>query len=164
MTLNDIAEGDRVLIDANILIYAKRAMSEQCRRFLERCAQREVNGVLTTVAVAEFCHRRMMQEAQSRGLSGSNPAKALSQDSALVRQLTQYRQDMDDLLAGEFAVLGIEAADFIKALELQRQHGLLTNDSLHLAVGLRAGVNHLATADPQFDVVSGVTVFKPGDL
>lgn len=88
MNLDAIPGGARVLIDANILIYARRAMSAQCRRLLERCAQHEVNGVLTTVVVTDFCHRRMMQEAQSRGLSGSNPAKALAQNPALVQQLT----------------------------------------------------------------------------
>ena len=164
MSLDAIPAGARVLVDANILIYAKRGMSAQCRRFLERCAQRAISGVLTTIVVAEFCHRRMMQEAQSRGLSGSNPAKALSQNPALVRQLTQYRQDMEDLLGGELALLAIEEADFAHALELQRQHGLLTNDSLNLAAALRAGVNLLATADPQFDSLPGITVFRPDDL
>ncbi|MEI6782311.1 MAG: type II toxin-antitoxin system VapC family toxin [Verrucomicrobiota bacterium] len=164
MSLDAIPAGARVLVDANILIYAKRGMSAQCRRFLERCAQRKISGVLTTIVVAEFCHRRMMQEAQSRGLSGSNPAKALSQNPALVRQLTQYRQDIEDLLGGELAVLAIEEADFAHALELQRQHGLLTNDSLNLASALRAGVNLLATADPQFDSIPGITVFTPDDL
>jgi len=151
-------------IDANILIYARRGMSEQCRVLLERCAQREVSGVLTTIALAEFCHRRMMQEAQSQGLSGSNPARALGQNPALVRQLIQYRQDLEDLIAGQFSVLNIAETDFVKALELQRLHGLLTNDSLHLAAGLRVGVNRLATADPQFETVPGITVFKPDDL
>jgi predicted nucleic acid-binding protein len=80
MSLDAIPAGARVLIDANILIYAKRAISKQSRKLLERCAQQEVSGVLTTIVVAEFCHRRMMQEAQSRGLSGSNPAKALAQN------------------------------------------------------------------------------------
>lgn len=77
MSLDTIPAGARVLIDANILIYAKRAMSVQCRRLLERCARHEVNAVLTTIVVAEFCHRRMMQESQSRGLSGANPATKL---------------------------------------------------------------------------------------
>jgi len=62
----------------------------------------------TTVALAEFCHRRMMQEAQSRGLSGSNPAKAMSQNPALVRQLIQYRQEAEDLLSGELSILSGE--------------------------------------------------------
>jgi hypothetical protein len=35
---------------------------------------------------------------------------------------------------------------------------------LKLAVGLRTGVNLLATADPQFDSMPGITVFKPDDL
>jgi hypothetical protein len=41
---------------------------------------------------------------------------------------------------------------------------MMTNDSLNLAVGLRNGVNLLATADPQFDSIPGLVVFKPDDL
>jgi predicted nucleic acid-binding protein len=164
MSLDTIPPGAQVLLDANILIYAKCGLSAQCRRLLERCVQHDLNGVLTTVVVAEVCHRRMMQEAQSRGLSGSNPAKTLAQNPALVRQLTQYHQDVEDLLSGELVVLAVDGADFAKAAELQRLHGLLTNDSLSLAVGLRNGVNLVATADPQFDSIPGVTVFKPEDL
>jgi len=164
MSLDAIPVGARVLIDANILVYAKRAMSAQCRRLLERCAQHEVTGVLTTVVVAEFCHRRMMQEAQSRGLTGSNPAKALAQNPALVCQLTQYRQEVEDLLSDDLLLLAVESADFTKATELQHTHGLLTNDSLNLAVALRSGINLLATADPQFDSTPALTVFKPDDV
>ena len=164
MSLDAIPAGARVLIDANILIYAKRAMSRQSRKLLECCAQQEVTGVLTTIVIAEFCHRRMMQEALSRGLSGSNPAKALAQTPALVRQLTQYRQEVEDLLIGELLVLTVENRDYGKALELQQAQGLLTNDSLNLEVGLRNGVNLVATADPQFDSIPGLTVFKPNVL
>lgn len=164
MSLEAIPAGARVLVDANILISAERGMSAQSRRLLERCAQHEVSGVLTTIAVAEFCQRRMMQEAQSRGFSGSNPAKALAQNPGLVRQLTQYRQEVEDILSGDLGVLGIETPDFSKAAELQQTHGLFTNDSLNLAAGLRTGVNLLATADPQFDSIPGITVSKPDDL
>lgn len=164
MSLDAIPAGSRVLIDANILIYARGGMSEQCRRFLVRCAEREVSGVLSSIALAEFCHRRMMQEAQSLGLSGSNPARALSQNPALVRQLTQYPAEVEDLLAGELLILPIESGDFSKALELQRKHGLLTNDSLHLATAFRTGIRLLATADPQFSAVPDFTVFGPDDI
>ena len=61
-------------------------------------------------------------------------------------------------------VLGIDTCDFAKAIELQRTHGLLTNDSLNLAISLRNGVTYLATADRQFDAVPGITVFRPDDL
>ena len=164
MNLDAIPAGGRVLIDANILIYARHGVSLQCRKLLERCLRREVFGVLTSIALAEYCHRRMMQEAQSRGLSGSNPAKALSQDTALVRQLTRYRPEVDDLLAGDLLVVAIEVGDFNQALEFQGTYGLLTNDSLNLAAGLRSGVGLLATADQQFDSIPSITVFRPDDL
>lgn len=164
MSLDVIPADARVLIDANIFIDARQGMSVQCHRLLERCARREIMGFVTIVILAEFCHRRMMQEAQSRGLAGSNPAKALAQSPNLVRQLTQYRDEIEDLLSGELFVLTVESSDFAQASELQHTYGLLTNDSLNLAAGLRGGVNMLATADPQFDSVAGVTIFKPDDL
>ncbi len=88
MTPDDIPAGSRVLLDANGLIYARRGVSAQCQRLLERCAAGEVAGILTTLVLAEYCHRRMMQEAQSRGLAATNPAKALGENPALVRQLS----------------------------------------------------------------------------
>jgi predicted nucleic acid-binding protein len=164
MTLDDIPAGSAVLLDANILIYARRGASAQCQRLLARCAAREVRGFLTTIAVAEFCHRRMMQEAQSLGLAASNPAKALSQNTALLGKLSQYRCDVEDLLAGDLTILSLDATDLTLALELQRQHGLLTNDSLHLAAALRVNMTALATNDPCFDQVPTVTLFKPDDV
>jgi len=164
MNLTAIPNGERVLIDANVLIYARRGTSAQCQGLLSRCVKRDVVGVVTSIAIAEFCHRRMMQEAQSRGLSASNPAKALGQNPSLIRQLSQYAQDVEDLLAGDFAILDIAPADFATALQVQRQYGLLTNDSLNLAVMQRASITAFATADAQFDAVSGISVYKPDDL
>ena len=164
MTLDDIPVGARILIDANILIYARRGLSAQCCRLLARCAEGEVNGVLTTIALAEFCHRRMMQEAQSRGWSASNPAKALAQNPPIVRQLTAYKLEMEDLLAGDMAVEICDGNDFLTALGLQQTHGLLTNDSLQLAIGLRQDIKLLATADPQFADIPGFTLFRPDDV
>lgn len=164
MSLSDIPTGASVMVEANVLIYARRGMSSQGSLLLKRCAKREINGALATVTIVEFCHRRMMQEAQAMGLTGSNPAQSLSQQPGLVRQLTQYARDIEDLLAGEFTILGLEIGDFSQAIQLQRQHGLLTNDALFLAAGMRSGINILVTADPQFDIVPGITVHKPDDL
>ena len=88
----------------------------------------------------------------------------MGHNPALIGQLQQYARDVEDVLAGELAVLPIEPADLRAALELQRQHALLTNDSLHLAAARRTGLNLLATSDPNFDAVPGLTVFKPDDV
>jgi len=164
MTPDDIPAGTAVLLDANILIHARRGTSVQCQRLLARCAAREIRGFLTTIAVAEFCHRRMMQESQSLGLAGPNPAKALGQNPALLGQLNQYRRDVEDLLAGDLTIHPLDAADLALALEPQRRHHLLTNDSLHLAAAMRANLPALATNDHGFDQVTVVTLYQPDDV
>jgi len=48
MILADLRDGDRVFIDANILIYHFGGRSLECKAFLERCArhQEDVNKIL----------------------------------------------------------------------------------------------------------------------
>ncbi len=164
MNLDDIPNGSAVMLDANVIIYAKRGVSDQCRRLLARCAGGELRGLVAAIAVAEFCHRRMMQEAQSLGLAASNPARDLDQDRALLTRLSRYRRDVEDLLSGDLTVVSLETEDILKALELQRMYGLLTNDSLQLAAAIRAAVSIITSNDPHFDRIPEVTVYKPTDL
>ena len=123
-----------------------------------------VTGVISEFVVAEFCHRRMMQEAQSSGWASSNPARALSQHPEMVRRMSVYGDDVRGLLNGELQWNPTTAPDFAVALELQKQHGLLTNDSLLLAVARRLGIAEIATADSHFDNIQGLIVYKPEDL
>jgi predicted nucleic acid-binding protein len=82
----------------------------------------------------------------------------------MVRQLSIYADDVRALLGGELALIEAEKTDFAVALELQRQFGLLTIDSINLAVARRLGINEIATADANFDHIQGLIVYKPGDL
>jgi len=164
MTLAEIPAGTAVLLDANVLIYARRGLSAEARRLLERIALQEIVGAITTIILAEFCHRRMMQEAQSLGLARHQPARELATHPEVVCQLSRYADDVEDLLAGQLRLLTIEPVDFRLALELQRHHGLLTNDSLNAACALRSGLSQIATADPHFERVPALTVFRPADV
>lgn len=164
MTLDDIPDGSRVLVDANIIIYMLGRKSPQCRSLLARCDSGTVQGWITTTIAAEVCHRRMMQEAQSCGLASSNPARALGQNKRLIQQLSQYSSETRDLLGGGLEVETVKIEDYYLALELQRQHGLLTLDSLNLAVARRLGIQEIATTDSNFDHIPGLIVYKPGDL
>lgn len=164
MNLRDIVNSTTVLIDTNVLLYARNHRSPQCRELLLRCEQGAVNGVLTLPTLAEFSHRCMIQEAQSNGLVGSNPARALSERPELVRQLKAYAESVRDLLDSALVVAESHAQDFLVALELQTQHGLLTNDSLNLAIARRHGIKDIATADKSFDNVQGIIIYKPEDI
>ena len=68
------------------------------------------------------------------------------------------------MLGGGLSVMPVLPDDFHVALEFQRQFGLLTNDSLNLAVARRLGLTALATADQGFDAVHGFMVYRPSDL
>lgn len=165
MNLADIQSKTVVFIDSNILIYAGQGLSRQCRQLLDRIDGRTVRGVCSTVVVAELCHRAMINEARAKGLiAHTNPAKALSQKLDVVRHLSEYGEIVRDILWGELTVEPIQATDFQVALELQKQHGLLTNDSLNLAAAKRLGIQEIATADTNFDGVQGIIVYKPEDI
>lgn len=164
MNLTGIRSGARLFVDANILIYARRGVSPQCHAFLNRCQNKDVQGVITPFVLAEFCHRRMMQEAQAAGLAASNPARALSEKPELVRNLAIYAEDTRALLSGELELANIHPEDFIEALFLQKTHGLLTIDSINLAIARRLGLAEVVSADKSFDVVQGLIVHHPDDL
>jgi predicted nucleic acid-binding protein len=163
MNLEDIVGGSTVLIDTNVLLYARNNRSAQCRRLLQRCEQGAVTGVVTLPTMAEFSHRCMVQEAQANGLVGSNPARALSEHPDWVRQLRAYAEGVRNLLDSALTIVEWQSQDFLVALELQKQYGLLTNDSLNLAIARRHGIQGIATADKSFDAVQGLIVYKPAD-
>ncbi len=164
MNLDELRNGARVLIDANMLIYGIRLSSLQCRSLLARCESGALEGIITTGILAEFSHRRMIQEAQSRGLVGSNPARALGENRSILRSLSGYADEVRDLLGGGLFVESILPEDFHLALEFQQKFALLTNDSLNLAVARRLGLSELATADKGFDSAQGFIVYKPNDI
>lgn len=164
MNIEDIRNGTRVFIDANVLIYGIRRSSRQCLDLLTRCSDGGVEGIVSTNIIAEFCHRRMMEEAKSKGLVGSNPARALSERREMIRQLSAYSEEVRDLLGGGLFVEAVQPEDFHLALEFQQQFSLLTIDSLNLAVARRLGVSEIATADRGFDAAQGFIVYKPTDI
>ena len=67
-------------------------------------------------------------------------------------------------MGGGLYVEAVQPADFYPALEFQHAHGLLTNDSLNLAVARRLGLHDIATADVHFDGVGELAVYRPDDI
>jgi predicted nucleic acid-binding protein len=164
MTLAILPPGSQILIDANILIYGRGGLSSQCEDFLNRCGRGEFIGVISTITVAEFCHRQMLFEAQATMTLGSNPARRLAARPEVVKQLRNYSMEVQELLAAGLRILPIEAADFTEALRVQKDYGLLTNDSLLAATSVRNGIKNIATIDSDFDRISGITIYKPDDV
>lgn len=165
MNIGLIKRGDSIVIDANIIIYAIQKESEQCKNLLLRCAEGEVNGILPAHILAEVMHILMISEARDNGwITGPNPAKQLSENPERIRQLSRYETIIKDLLTINCDIVSLEQEDFMTAMRIQREVGLLTNDALLVAVAERLRIQAIATADKRFGLVRGKILYVPEDL
>lgn len=165
MNIREIRKGTPVVVDANIILYAIRHESLQCESFLRRCAEREVYGILPAHVVAEVMHRLMVAEARENGwIGGANPVKQLSEKPDRVRLLVRYEDAVKSLLAMGLRFESLLKEDVVTALGVQREFGLMTNDSLLIAVSKRLGTEAVASADRSFASVRGVILYSPDDL
>jgi predicted nucleic acid-binding protein len=165
MNLNQIPKSDIVLIDANIILYALRGKSEQCKRLIRRNAEGEVYAVTTPHIVAEVMHRLMVAEARENGwITGSNPARQLAEQPERVKMLFRYEHAIKSFFATGVRFEPVEKEDFITAMRIQRESGLLTNDALLVAISERLRIQAIASADKTFAQVRGVILYSPDDL
>ncbi|HVW20834.1 MAG TPA: hypothetical protein VHC86_06430 [Opitutaceae bacterium] len=58
----------------------------------------------------------------------------------------------------------VQREDLVLGLDLQRRHGLLTNDSLDLAPADRLGIRDVATAERNFDGIEELRVHRASDV
>ena len=165
MTLAELRAGYRVFIDANIFIYHFGGRSEECKIRLERCARRELLGYSSTAILAEVLHRLMVAEAIAKELVTAKTAvRKLGEQPELVKQLTQYQDDVDKIPQMSLTILDLTREIVTASAEVRKDEGLLTNDSLAVACMREQGLTKLATANGDFDRVTSLEVCKPTDL
>lgn len=165
MNLSKIRSGEVVAIDTNILIYANQQESLECVKLLERCACAEVSGIVPMPMVAELMHTLMLIEARENGwITRTNPSRALAEKPHFVQRLTIYEKQMHQFLGIGFRLESVTRVDVVEALSIQREFGLLTNDSLLLAVARRLNCDNIASADKAFQKLRGFSVYTPSDL
>ena len=163
-SLTNISAGSRVVIDANIFVYAANRTSNECANFLERCAREEVRGVTTFEALAEVTHRLMLEDAMATGIIQRGNSGSLRRQRKSIPGLIQYWRSVAKIFDMNLAIFDLDEARFRRAQVMQQRHGLLTNDSLILAAADSYGIGALATRDEDFDDVPWLTVYKPGDI
>jgi len=162
--LTDLAGGSRVLVDANVFVYAVNRTSPQCAEFLERCGREELHGVTTFEALAEMTHRLMLEEALATCVIERATAEHLRHAHESISQLSEYWTSIARFLDMNLIRLELDERRFRRAQLMRERHGLLTNDSLILAAAESYGITNLATRDNDFDDVPWLTVYKPGDI
>lgn len=165
MNLEAIRKGELVLLDANIVIYAIMNASEQCRKLLRRCATGDVHGMIGSQQLAEVIHRLMLAEARENGwITGGNPARQLAEQPDRIRLLSRYEDAVKGLIASGIKIEPTQREDFLQAMNVQRQTGLMTNDALMAAVAERLRIETIATADKALKNVRRLIIYQPDDL
>jgi predicted nucleic acid-binding protein len=165
MLLSEIPAGSRLLCDANVMVYGMlqaEPFAAVCRAFLERAARREITVYIAASSAADVIHRAMVSEAITK--FGLEPRKAVSYLKAhpkAVRELQQYRKVLPDLTRFRVMILDVTYREIHGSRRHRDDHGLLTADSLLLAVMARHKLRDLATNDEDFQRVPGIRVWAP---
>ena len=165
MIFADLAAGQSVFLDANVLVYhfaPDPVLGPRCTPLIQRIDSEEVSGLTSTHVLSETAHRLMAIEASALfGWPFAGIARRLNSHAAEVQKLTAFRRAVQTVVNSKVQILSITAALVIAAATVSQQTGLLSNDALVVAVMREHGLVNLASHDADFDRVPGLTRYAP---
>jgi predicted nucleic acid-binding protein len=165
MIYSELPAGATVFVDAGPFIHhfePNPIFGPASTDMLERIELQEISAVITTHVLSEVAHRLMTLEAmQTYGWKSAGIAQKLRNHPNEVRMLTRFQQAILESSRFGVRILTIEAAWLHAAAVISQQTGLLHNDALIVAAMRAHGLTALASADPDFDRVPGVTRYAP---
>jgi predicted nucleic acid-binding protein len=165
MTLDQVPAGAHVFVDANILVYHFQphpGFGPMCQRLIERIERQDIEGFTSTNLLGELAHRLMVIEAGTLpGWAGGKVLNRLKKQPGVVQQLTLFQTAVDSVLQSKIRVLTVTPILVSTAASLSRQHSLLTNDAIILALMQAQQLTDLASHDAHFDNVSSITRYAP---
>jgi len=152
-------------LDATIFYYHlvdAPPLSDDCSDLLTRIERARVQGVTSSVAIAEATHKVMLAEVvQRHGVNHRGLIARLKRHPELLEGLTNHQWVAATVRSLRLPVEAITLEILARGAALSSQQRLLTNDALTLAVMEQLRVTALATNDDDFDAVEGITVYKP---
>lgn len=165
MQLSNIPNHTRVFCDANILTYAflgTEPLSAACLALLKRGARREIQLFTSAVQASHTIHRIMVREAiLVFGLELRKAVSYLKKHPDKVRSLTRYKQIPGEFSRARLRILDVTYREIHASKRFRNQYGLLTDDSIILAVMRRHGLTDLASNDKDFKRVSHIRLWAP---
>ena len=149
---------------AQQVIVSQARFHDVCARLLERGARREIELHLVVHAAADILHRVMVLEllAQDVVARSGDAVTELKQHPQVVQQLGRYKTVLRDLKQARINILPLSYQDLHASRRERESHGLMTNDSLIVAVMRRERIAYLATNNSDFERVPNIAVRFPG--
>ena len=165
MHLSNLPAGSRVFVGANVMVYfflQVEPFAEICEDFFQRVANLEIRAFSGTDVAGTVIHRVMVAEAITKlGLQPRNAVNYLKSHPDTVKQLQWYRTIPSDIAQARVHILGVTYRELHASKKHRADYGLLTGDSIILAVMEKHRLIHLATNDPDFERVPGIQVWMP---
>jgi predicted nucleic acid-binding protein len=164
--LRTIPKDTIVYIDANIFIYDATEHANHgktCKAFLHRLERNELTGITSTLTLNEVLHRLTLIELSEKEAVGPREVLRLIKEnpSVLTKASESYRfiEKMHDLTNLELVPYSKEVA--FLAETLAQTYLLMSNDATHVATMKTHGISDIATNDPDFERVDGITIWRP---
>ena len=165
MKLDEVPDGTRIFIDANVFIYHFSRVSFECRSFLARCESRQLVAFTGVHILLEVAHRLMMLEALHKGLiSGSSPVRKLKENPDIVKRLNDYNQSVRQIPRMGVRISALTSAMLRESETVRLQYGLMTNDSVSIAMMSKLGVTAIATHDSDLMNIINLITYDPQDI
>lgn len=165
MRLADIPDGARIFADANILSYALSTIEPFHRLtmpLLERSARQEIEVLTSSFQAAHVVHRAMVVEARHRyELSSRDVVPYLKKHPDAVRSLTRYKEIPGEFSRVRIRILDVTYREIHASKQFRDDYGLLTDDSITLAVMHRQSLTDLVSNDEDFKRVRGIRLWTP---
>jgi predicted nucleic acid-binding protein len=165
MTFANLATGDRVFIDANILTYhfePHARWGSSCSQLLQRIENQQLLGYTSHHVIGELSHRLMTIEAHTRlGWQLAGISNRLRTNPTEVRKFNLFRIAVEKVVQSKLQILPMDPALLLASAALCQQLGLLTNDGLIVALMQNNGLDKIASNDTDFDRVPGITRYAP---
>lgn len=165
MLLSTLPDHTQVFCDANILTYAflgTEPLSPTCLTLLERSARRELEVFTSAVQASHTIHRVMVREAiLGMGLEPRKAVSYLKKHPDTVRGLTHYKEIPGEFSRARIRILDVTYREIHASKQFRDDYGLLTDDSITLAIMHRESLTDLASNDEDFQRVTGIRLWTP---
>ena len=153
-----------VFIDSNVFTYFLLGGSKHfgpCRDFLKRVEKGKLTGIINDIVITETWFNYIKY-------------KIVSDNKIPVKEFVQFVKknpgaitkvevsDIADIFSMPNLHLVSPSQNFIlAAIGGSERPPLLSNDAYHLITMRYGGIENIATSDPDFDGIKGLTVWKP---
>jgi predicted nucleic acid-binding protein len=100
--------------------------------------------------------------AQGQFQNSAEAVMYLKKNPKILQGLTRYKNILSDLKEAQINILPLTYRDLHNSRQYRDDYGLMTNDSLIVAVMKREKFPYLATNDIDFQRIPGIAVRQPG--